>query len=154
MSCALSSLYLKSMHLLSCWGVLKNVIGGVIALFLQNVIGGVYYVSWFNMVKLSPEFNWYHTRLKESRTLYAYDNWCNVSYLTIWICDNVHRWNVVNVVNMWKGWICTCCFIMLVRLMINVDMKFIVNDLFKCLLFIWKWICCFTFIWLYIICGI
>jgi hypothetical protein len=61
------------------------------------------------------------------------------------ILDYVNWWNLVNFVNMWKWWVWTCCFIMLECLMINVDVKFIVNDLINCPLIIYKWICRFSF---------
>jgi len=50
--------------------------------------------------------NWYHMHLKEFRTLHAFVNWWNVSYLTMWLSEYVHWWNLMNVVKMWIVWSC------------------------------------------------
>lgn len=57
-----------------------------VTLLMQNVMADVYYVSGFKTVKLSPESNWYHMHLKESKTLHALEigEMCHV-----WICDLV-----------------------------------------------------------------
>jgi len=72
-------------------------------LWWNNVLEVYFTLSVTRTVKLSLDSSWYHMHVEVSRTFHALENWWNVSYMTMWISDYVHRWTLVNVVSMWKG---------------------------------------------------
>jgi len=64
-----------------------------------SMMGGLFGNITSDVQNLVP-----HASREESKTLHAFDEWWNVSYLNMWLGEYVHWWNLMNVVIRWIVW--------------------------------------------------